>query len=314
MIFLNFIKTSDINRGLENDRSKFIELSEQNYSSQLEAAAEKIYLDRKARPIVLISGPSGSGKTTSALKIAELLKTRGVNVHTLSMDNYFLPSDMGDLPLDENGNVDLESPQRLDIKLFSDHLSKIFMGESVDVPIFDFSTQLRTGSVPLRRKADEVIIIEGIHALNPKVTGDTDSFTNCLYISVRTRIVASDGDVLHPRLIRLMRRLSRDRLFRGRKLQEVFEMFDSVSAGEELYIMPHKHRAAFDIDTFMPFEAAIYSEILHSELLAIENNMADNKNYRQIVKFLGEIHPVAADILPEASLIREFVGGSSLQY
>lgn len=221
---------------------------------------------------------------------------------------------MGDLPLDENGNVDLESPQRLDIKLFSDHLSKIFMGESVDVPIFDFSTQLRTGSVPLRRKADEVIIIEGIHALNPEVTGDTDSFTNCLYISVRTRIVASDGDVLHPRLIRLMRRLSRDRLFRGRKLQEVFEMFDSVSAGEELYIMPHKHRAAFDIDTFMPFEAAIYSEILHSELLAIENDMADNKNYRQIVKFLGEIHPVAADILPEASLIREFVGGSSLQY
>lgn len=311
---MNFIKTADINRGLETDREKFIMMSEKNYSSQLEQAAEKIYLDRKTRPIVLISGPSGSGKTTSALKIAELLKARGVNVHTLSMDNYFLPSDMGELPLDENGNVDLESPQRLDIQLFSEHLEKIFMGESVDVPIFDFTTQLRTGSVPLRRKAEEVIIIEGIHALNPEVTGDTDSFTNCLYISVRTRIVSSDGDVLHPRLIRLMRRLSRDRLFRGRKLQEVFEMFGSVSAGEELYIMPHKHRAAFDIDTFMPFEAAIYSEILHSELPAIEADMADNKNYRQIVKFLGEIHPVSADILPEASLIREFVGGSSLQY
>ncbi|MGN0695816.1 MAG: uridine kinase [Oscillospiraceae bacterium] len=311
---MNFIKTADINRGLETDREKFILMSEQNYSSQLEQAAEKIYLDRKTRPIVLISGPSGSGKTTSALKISELLKARGVNVHTLSMDNYFLPSDMGELPLDENGNVDLESPQRLDIKLFSEHLERIFMGEAVDVPIFDFTTQLRTGSVPLRRKADEVIIIEGIHALNPEVTGDTDSFTNCLYISVRTRIVSSDGDVLHPRLIRLMRRLSRDRLFRGRRLQDVFEMFDSVSAGEELYIMPHKHRAAFDIDTFMPFEAAIYSEILHSELLAIEDDMTDNYNYRQIVKFLGEIHPVAADVLPEASLIREFVGGSSLQY
>ncbi|MGN1415735.1 MAG: uridine kinase [Oscillospiraceae bacterium] len=311
---MNYIKTADINRGLETDKEKFIEQSEKNYSSQLEQAAEKIFLDRKTRPIVLISGPSGSGKTTSALKIAELLKARGVNVHTVSMDNYFLPSDMGELPLDENGNVDLESPQRLDIKLFSEHLEKIFMGESVDVPIFDFTTQLRTGSVPLRRKSDEIIIIEGIHALNPEVTGDTDSFTNCLYISVRTRIVSSDGDVLHPRLIRLMRRLSRDRLFRGRRLQDVFEMFGSVSAGEELYIMPHKHRAAFDIDTFMPFEAAIYSEILHSELLAIEDDMADNKNYRQIVKFLGELHPVSADVLPEASLIREFVGGSSLQY
>ncbi|MCI5751536.1 MAG: nucleoside kinase [Oscillospiraceae bacterium] len=311
---MNYIKTADINRGLENDRDKFIGLSENNYSSQLEQAAEKIFLDRKTRPIVLISGPSGSGKTTSALKIAELLKARGINVHTLSMDNYFLPSDLGELPRDENGNVDLESPQRLDIKLFSEHLEKIFMCEPVDVPIFDFTTQLRTGSVPLRRKADEIIIIEGIHALNPEVTGDTDSFTNCLYISVRTRIVASDNDILHPRLIRLMRRLSRDRLFRGRRLQDVFEMFNSVSAGEELYIMPHKHRAAFDIDTFMPFEAAIYSEILHSELLAIEADMADNANYRQIVKFLGEIHPVAADVLPEASLIREFVGGSSLPY
>lgn len=311
---MNYIKTADINRGLENDRDKFIGLSENNYSSQLEQAAEKIFLDRKTRPIVLISGPSGSGKTTSALKIAELLKARGINVHTLSMDNYFLPSDLGELPRDENGNVDLESPQRLDIKLFSEHLEKIFMCEPVDVPIFDFTTQLRTGSVPLRRKADEIIIIEGIHALNPEVTGDTDSFTNCLYISVRTRIVASDNDVLHPRLIRLMRRLSRDRLFRGRRLQDVFEMFNSVSAGEELYIMPHKHRASFDIDTFMPFEAAIYSEILHSELLAVEADMADNANYRQIVKFLGEIHPVAADVLPEASLIREFVGGSSLPY
>lgn len=311
---MNYIKTADINRGLENDRDKFIGLSENNYSSQLEQAAEKIFLDRKTRPIVLISGPSGSGKTTSALKIAELLKARGINVHTLSMDNYFLPSDLGELPRDENGNVDLESPQRLDIKLFSEHLEKIFMCEPVDVPIFDFTTQLRTGSVPLRRKADEIIIIEGIHALNPEVTGDTDSFTNCLYISVRTRIVSSDNDILHPRLIRLMRRLSRDRLFRGRRLQDVFEMFNSVSAGEELYIMPHKHRAAFDIDTFMPFEAAIYSEILHSELLAIEADMADNENYRQIVKFLGEIHPVAADVLPEASLIREFVGGSSLPY
>lgn len=311
---MNYINTADINRGLENDREKFIELSEKNYSSQLEQAAEKIYLDRKTRPIVLISGPSGSGKTTSALKIAQLLKERGVNVHTLSMDNYFLPSDMGELPRDENGNVDLESPQRLDIALFSDHLAKIFMCEPVDVPIFDFTTQLRTGSVPLRRKSDEIIIIEGIHALNPEVTGDTDSFTSCLYISVRTRIVSSDRDVLHPRLIRLMRRLSRDRLFRGRRLQDVFEMFDSVSAGEELYIMPHKHRAVLNIDTFMPFEAAIYSEILHSELLNIEQDMADNKNYRQIVKFLSEIHPVGADVLPEASLIREFVGGSSLQY
>ncbi len=311
---MNFISTAAINSGLEKNREKYAELSENVYNSQLRSAAEKIILEKDKRPLVLISGPSGSGKTTSALKIARLIEQQGYKVNTMSMDNYFLPGGIEDMPRDENGNVDLESPMRLDIPLFSEHLKKLFACEPIDVPIFDFAAQLRKGSIPIQRKENEITIIEGIHALNPQVTVDTDAFTNCIYVSVRTRITSSDNEILHPRLIRLMRRLSRDSLFRGRRLPDIFDMFKSVSRGEELYIMPYKHRAQIEIDTFLAYEASVYTGVLSDKMKLIEKEMANSENYRMLVKFMSELHPVRSDIVPPNSLIREFVGGSEFTY
>ena len=311
---MNFIKVSAINSGIDSARNNYIKNSEDNYLSQLMTASEKIISDREKRPLVLLSGPSGSGKTTSAMKIAGYIRSRGYNVHTLSMDNYFLPNDMGELPVDENGNIDLESPYRLDIPLFSDHLKKLFRCEDIEIPIFDFASQLRKGSVPMRRNDNEIIIIEGIHALNPEVTGVTDDFTTCVYVSVRTRITGYDGSVLHPRNIRLMRRLCRDSLFRGRAYRDIFEMFESVSRGEELYIMPYKTRAAFDIDTFLAYEVPVYAGFLGEKLRAQEKELEDHPNYADIVRFIGEIHSLRSDMVPEDSLIREFIGGSSYSY
>ncbi len=311
---MNFIKTTAINSGIDGDRANYVALSEENYIDRLKTAAEKIILERDKRPLVLISGPSGSGKTTSALRIADYIRERGFKVHTLSMDNYFLPNDMGDLPRDENGNIDLESPYRLDIPLFSEHLKKLFRCEDIEIPIFDFASQLRKGCIPMRRSENEIIIIEGIHALNPEVTGVTDDFTTCIYVSVRTRITAHDGSVLHPRSIRLMRRLCRDSLFRGRRYAEIFRMFESVSRGEDLYIMPHKHRAAFDIDTFIAYEAPVYAGFLRENLRSEEYILKDCENYEDIMKFLYELHPLSSDMVPENSLIREFIGGSSFDY
>ncbi|MBQ8568913.1 MAG: nucleoside kinase [Oscillospiraceae bacterium] len=311
---MNFIKAETINSRLAADRSNYVKLSEDNYNSQLRVAAEKIVLEKDSKPLILLSGPSGSGKTTSAMKIAEMIENHGVKVHTMSMDNYFLPGDMGEMPRDEKGEIDLESPLRLDIPLFSEHLKKLFNCEPIDVPVFEFATQSRNGSIPMQRSENEIIIIEGIHALNPQVTGETDSFTTCLYVSVRTRITSRSGEPLHPRIIRLMRRLSRDKLFRGRRLQDVFKMFESVSRGEELYIMPHKHRAQIDIDTFMAYEAPIYTGLLKDGLTEIAADMENSGNYQLIMKFMNELHPAKADIVPDNSLIREFVGGSSFKY
>lgn len=308
------IKTQAINNSINNSTAEFVRKAEENYQHQLKAMAEHIISDKATKPLVLLSGPSGSGKTTSALRIAELIKQSGLNVHTISMDNYFLPSEMGQLPRDENGKVDLESPYRVDIELFSDHLKKLFLCEEIKVPVFDFATQSRPDFIPITRKKNEIIIVEGIHALNPLVTGDTDSFTTCIYVSVRTRISAKDGAVLHPSRIRLMRRLMRDKLFRGRRLEDIFELFASVSRGEELYIMPHKHRADFDVDTFLSYEASAYRDLLLPELEDIKDIMKDNPNYNDIVKFLAELSPLPTEAVPADSLVREFIGGSCLPY
>ncbi|MGN0607892.1 MAG: nucleoside kinase [Oscillospiraceae bacterium] len=311
---INFINTSNINSGLENDPAGFIKRSEEIYMTRLREAAEKIYADRMTKPIVLLSGPSGSGKTTSALRIARVLADKGLTVHTVSMDNYFLPGGMGEMPVDENGKPDLESPYRLDIPLFSEHLKKLSRCEAVEMPVFDFATQSRSDFIPVHRKENEIIIIEGIHALNPEVTGDAGDFTTCVYVSVRTRIRTSDGSVMHPRKIRLMRRLNRDRLFRSRDLESVFGMYGSVTRGEEKYIMPYKHRADFDIDSFIAYEASVYSKMLLNDLIAAENRLGDVEDLGVMLKVLKELAPVSEELVPTDSLVREFIGGSSLKY
>ena len=177
---INFIKASDINGGISINSAEYVSKCENIYNQRLSEAAEKIYLDSKTRPLVLLSGPSGSGKTTSALRIGKKLREKGLSVHIISMDNYFLPNGMGRMPLDENGNIDLESPQRMDIPLFTEHLEKLFRCEPIEMPRFDFKSQSRAFGETYQRRPDEVIIIEGIHALNPEVTGNTDDFTTCV--------------------------------------------------------------------------------------------------------------------------------------
>lgn len=311
---VNIIGMTDINGGLKADTAGYIRKCEEIYHTKLAEAAEKIRLMAKTHPLVLLSGPSGSGKTTSALRISHMLREKGMNVHTISMDNYFLPNGEGEIPLDEEGNPDLESPLRMDIPLFSEHLEKLFRCEPVNVPCFDFKTQSRTFGETMRREKDEIIIIEGIHALNPQVTGDTDDFTTCVYVSVRTRIREGDGTLLHPRSIRLMRRICRDNLFRGRSAYDVFKMVASVNRGEDLYIMPHKHRADFDIDTFLAYEPSVYRNTLLSELEKAPELAKLSEDYEPMLKALQGLVSVSAEEVPQNSLVREFIGGSSFKY
>lgn len=311
---INFIGTSDINGGIASDTKKYILKCEDVYHRRLAEAAEKIRLDAKERPLVLLSGPSGSGKTTSAMRICRLLQERGLAVHTVSMDNYFLPADAGGIPLGEDGKPDLESPLRMDIPLFSEHLEKLFRCEPVKIPRFNFKTQSRAEGKILRRQKNEIIIIEGIHALNPEVTGDTDAFTTCVYVSVRTRIRDESGTVMHPRTIRLMRRLCRDKLFRGRNAEEVFAMLPAVSRGEDLYIMPHKRRADFDIDTFLAYEPSVYRTMLLDELKNAPELSRFSEDYSSAAEILEKLSPLTKKDVPSDSLVREFIGGSSMKY
>lgn len=309
VVTINIVKIADINSGIRADRQEFIRESEERYRKEIENAAERILNNSADHPIVLVSGPSGSGKTTSAGRVEKILRDNGCNAHTISMDNYFLPDNCGvEFPKNPDGTIDLESPYRIDIPLLQKHLDMLNDGTPIDSPIFNFKTRDRDGTIHIERKKGDVIILEGIHALNPVVTGDSKEYATCIYVSVRTRIENSENDRLHPRLIRLLRRLGRDKLYRGRDMRETFEMFKSVSRGEETYIMPFKHLADFDIDTFIPFEPTIYRWAVYDDLKRMKEEMLGDFDYDIILSFLEELEPVERTAVPADSLIREFVG------
>ena len=308
-IIINIVKIADINSGIIADKEEFIRESEERYKKEIENAAKRILDNSAEKPIVLVSGPSGSGKTTSAGRVEKILRENGCGAYTISMDNYFLPDNCGvEFPRNPDGTTDLESPYRLDIPLLQKHLDMLNDGTPIDSPIFNFKTRDRDGTIHIERKKGDVIILEGIHALNPEVTGESKNYATCIYVSVRTRIENSQNDRLHPRLIRLLRRLGRDKLYRGRDMRETFDMFKSVSRGEETYIMPYKKLADFDIDTFIPFEPAIYRWAVYDDLKRMKEEMLGDFDYDIILSFLDELEAVDRVNVPSDSLIREFVG------
>lgn len=310
---MNIIQTKKLNSLITENPSALVEQGEQSYHDSIASTALKVAAECKQKPIILLSGPSGSAKTTTAMRIAALLNTMGHKTHVISMDNYFLPLDDPRNDIDENGVIDLESPKRMDLELLSEDLEKFWECKPVQLPQFDFALQKRTCGETLTRAEDELIIFEGIHALNPEVTGKIQAHSNGIYVSVRTRI-GLDSRLLHPSKIRLMRRLMRDNLFRGRELTSIIRAFHSVERGERLYIMPYKELAAFDIDTFMSFEASVYKHFLLPQLKQIPSDYEFYGMVSELILFFENLDEVSAELVPPHSIVREFVGGSGFTY
>lgn len=307
------INVNSINRKSLNAKL-FIEESNEKYEKKLRRAAERIADEHKDKPIILLSGPSGSGKTTSALKIDNMLDNMGIHTHTISMDDYFLPKGQFDDVLTEDGKPDYESPLRIDIKLLNEHMEKISNCEEIMVPKFHFSTQTSSDGYLFKRGKDDIIVFEGIHALNPLVTGSGE-FARCMYVSVRTRIELSNGRLVHPSMIRVMRRLIRDELYRGRCPAETFDMFKSVSRGEEKYILPYKHRAdeekEFSLDTFIQYEAAVYKSFLYDKIKEASQTYEGFERFQSILMLFDEIEAIDPELVGNDTLVREFIGGST---
>ena len=304
------INISQLNKSIQTDAMGFIKKSNDDYTAKVTAVAKNIAEKVKEKPLVLLSGPSGSGKTTTAYKISDALKLLGVESQIISMDNYFIPNkkiDEKNVPRDEKGEIDLESPYRVDIGLFQEQMKLMCECKTADIPVFDFVNQDYSSYTPLTRKEGEVIIIEGIHALNPEVTGEMHEKASCVYVSVRTRLKTSAGDLLHPSYVRLMRRLIRDKLFRGREYDDIFAMYASVQRGENLYIMPHKHRADYDIDTFIDYEAPVYKSVIYEDLLEHEDTRFPDMR-KMVLEYLKELETIPTVFVPKNALIKEFIG------
>lgn len=300
------IAINEINQRLSADTDDFIRQTNDAYMSRLTEIAEEIAEKRDERPIILVCGPSGSGKTTTALMLEKLLDGKGYETHTLSLDNYFSPLSAEEKELLATGEIDLESPLRVDSEFLTEQLNAIDACEPVELPIYDFkeSTRVRSGNI-LHRKPGELVILEGIHSLNPDVIGIPDEKTAKIYVSVRTRIT-NDGEVLHPSKIRLMRRFMRDRLFRKRSLSDTLAMFGNVEAGENKYIMPYKYRSDYDVDTFMAYEICAYKDCLFEDISVMKGNPIIDEIYG----FLSKTAPLSRERIPSDSLICEFIGDS----
>lgn len=305
------ITTKTINGKIVADESGFITESENFVLSQIDNTAEKIADSLDEKPIILIAGPSGSSKTTSAMKLSSAIKKHGVNVCYISMDKYFKNFTQHERELKRQGKIDLESPDRVDIDYLNNDIDTLINGGEIDIPKYDFPTNTRTLSGDKLSRNGGFVIIEGIHALNDKLMSKNEGCASRIYVSVLTRVVDSNGDKLHPCKIRMMRRMIRDKLYRGRDIEETIKMFPNVQHGENKYIMPFKGSADFNIDTFIKYEPNVYKHILFDELEQLAPKYAD---VRDIVNALDEVDAIVPDKIPSDAMIREFIGGSSLHY
>lgn len=300
------MKTEWIIENTNASPANFIHACDEAYHNKIADLANDIIKNATTRPILLISGPSGSGKTTTARLTEHFLETTGFRTHVLSLDNYFHSLTDEERLLFAENKLDLESPDRLDSEYLNHQLSELHKGNEIELPRFDFLTNSRRNSgETLKLGKNEVLILEGIHALNPAVI-DADDYTTRVYVSVRTRVELPNGHLLHPSKVRLARRMIRDARTRGRSPEATVALYESVERGENLYIMPYKHRAHYDIDTFFPYELGIHKNFLPASMPETERVYPWLTELFETMALLPKIDPA---LVPKNSLLREFIGG-----
>ena len=308
----------EINRRLKEDPAEFVAECDGVYQKRLETAADRILERMKVSPIVLLSGPSGSGKTTTALKLEQELERRGVQTHTISMDNYFKTLNRRTAPRNAEGDIDYESPKLLDMDLLDETFTKLSRGEWVIVPKFEFARQMRNDSrgTPLKLGKNEIAIFEGIHALNDDISGRHPEATT-LYISARSNILEGEALRFKGTWMRISRRAVRDYNFRGTDLVETLSMWYNVRRGEKAYISPFKGRANVIIDSSLRYEVPVFANYADPLRAAVERVPADNERRAELesmVEAFRYFQPLDPALVPADSLIREFIGGGSYHY
>ena len=300
----------DINFRTVADPKGFLAECDAQYAKKISTAADMITKNLSRSPIVLLSGPSGSGKTTTAQKIEEELRSRGVKTYTISMDNYFRTVDPATAPRTADGAIDFESPRCMDMELLNAHFTALSRGERICVPKYEFARQMRVlePSKTLKLQKDELVIFEGIHALNDEITGaHPEAFK--LYISARSNIEFDGNVVFKGTWMRLVRRSVRDHLFRAYDPARIIAMWANVRRGEKLYISPFKDRADLKLDTALPYELPVMNSIATELFSAIPEGIERYDELRQVLPAIQLFGHIDHALVAPNSLVREFIGG-----
>lgn len=293
--------------------TNLINVSEALQEKKISQIADQITTHPEVR-VVLIAGPSSSGKTTFCKRLSIQLLANGIRPVQISLDDYFV--DREKTPKDADGDWDYESIHALDINLINLQLNALFRGEEVELPKYDFLSGRSGMSGKRLRLADrQVLLVEGIHALNPELTAQIPKRQKFhVYISALTSILLDDHNYIPTTDNRLLRRIIRDHKYRGVSAQETIRRWPSVRAGETKWVFPFQENADVMFNTAMLYELAVIQEQAAPLLEQVPENCVEYSEAYRLRKFLSYITPIPSRALPPTSLVREFLGGSSFRY
>ncbi len=304
----------DFNNAVDTDHSiDLINISEALQEKKIAHIADEI-AKRKGVKLILLAGPSSSGKTTTCKRLSIQLIANGLRPLQISLDDYFVDREQS--PRDENGDYDFESIHALNLKLINEQFNALFHGEEVELPRYDFPTgkSVKSGN-KLKMEDNNVLVVEGIHALNPELTAQIpEELKYRVYVSALTTILLDDHNYIPTTDNRLLRRIIRDYKYRGVDARETIRRWPSVRAGENKWIFPFQENADVMFNSAMLFELAVIKQQAEPLLEQVPENCPEYSEAYRLLKFLKYIKPIPNTDIPPTSLLREFLGGSSFKY
>ncbi|MCK5674281.1 MAG: nucleoside kinase, partial [Spirochaetales bacterium] len=292
----------------------FIRVAEALHDKKISEIADSIALQRSKVRVILVAGPSSSGKTTFTKKLSIQLRVMGFNPVSISLDNYYLPNT--DTPRDEHGKPDFESLYALNIDLLNNHLLQLFDGKEVEIPIFDFKTgRPRETGTQLQLTKRNILLIEGIHGLNPDLTPlIADDLKYKIYISALTQLNLDDHNRIPTTDNRLVRRMVRDHQFRGNSAVTTLNMWPSVRRGEEKNIFSFQNYADSVFNSALDYELAVLKIYAIPILRTIKPEDSVYNEAIRLLSFLDNFSSIPPQYVPDQSILREFIGESAFSY
>lgn len=294
----------------EGGINELIRVAEALHEKKIAQIADMIAFNKHKKKVVLIAGPSSSGKTTFAQRLSIQLKVNGLKPVTISLDDYFVDRD--NTPKDENGEFDFEALEAIDILLFNQHLADLISGKEIDIPIFNFSKGCREGFCrKLKIDDNQILIIEGIHGLNEKLTSSIPKESKFkIYVSALTSMNIDDHNRIPTTDTRIIRRIVRDFQFRGCSAVNTINRWPSVRRGEEKNIFPFQEEADVMFNSALIFELGVLKTLAETLLRDIDASRPEYSEARRLIEFLRNFLTIESKEIPINSIIREFVGGS----
>lgn len=300
------LTVANINEKVISDPKLFVEECENAYTSRVLSISKEV-ATKKGRELVMLAGPSSSGKTTTAKILKNTLETYGRKARVISLDDFYCDQSL--TYTFEDGTTDYETVKALDTELIEKCLTSLMKNGKADIPHFSFQTKRREGFERVECERDEIIIVEGLHALNPVITDPLkEESMKKLYVSVSSRVYDGEDILFSKRDMRFIRRLIRDYHFRSSDVEYTFYLWKGVRMGEDRYLFPYSTRADVKIDSIHPYESCLFKKEAIKLLDLVDEKSVYYSSALSLKERLSRFCDVDESIIPEKSLLREFIG------